>query len=76
VFAGLPDHEVARDGVAVLHIGGVGAGHGSPVWTENDFQELLRTLGYAGFGWLRPDGVRRQLTRMTRHWQGSTMLGG
>ncbi len=43
--------------------------HGSPRWTENDFQALLRTLGYAGFGWLRPDGVRRQLTRMARHWK-------
>jgi len=38
---------------------------GQPVWTENDFQALLRTLGYAGYGWLRPQGVRRQLTRMS-----------
>jgi hypothetical protein len=49
---------------------------GQPTWTENDFQGLLRTLGYAGFGWLRPEGVRRQLTRMARNWQGPITLGG
>jgi WD40 repeat protein/serine/threonine protein kinase len=42
---------------------------GPPVWTEKDFQTLLRMLGYAGFGWLRPEGVRQQLTRMARHWK-------
>jgi WD40 repeat protein len=41
---------------------------GAPVWTEKDFLRLLRTLGYAGFGWLRPEGVRGQLIRMARHW--------
>ncbi|HTU90191.1 MAG TPA: protein kinase [Gemmataceae bacterium] len=46
---------------------------GQPVWTENDFQSLLRTLGYAGFGWLRPEGVRRQLRRMARLGQGPTL---
>jgi WD40 repeat protein len=34
---------------------------GTPSWTEDDFQQLLLTLGHAGFGWLRPEGVRRQL---------------
>jgi WD40 repeat protein len=47
---------------------------GEPAWTENDFQDLLRTLGYAGYGWLRPEGVRRQLTRMARHWKGPPRL--
>jgi len=41
---------------------------GTPVWTESDFQALLQMLGYAGYGWLRPEGVRRQLTRMARYW--------
>ncbi|HEY7326263.1 MAG TPA: protein kinase [Gemmataceae bacterium] len=41
---------------------------GPPTWTEKDFQRLLRTLGYAGFGWLRPEGVRRELLRMARDW--------
>ena len=39
---------------------------GKPVWTEADFQRLLYTLGRAGYGWLRPDGVRRELDRMAK----------
>jgi WD40 repeat protein len=42
---------------------------GTPVWTENDFQGLLHTLGYAGFGWLRPAGVRRKLEQLARGWR-------
>ncbi len=29
--------------------------------TEEDFEDLLAMLGWAGYGWLRPDGVRRRL---------------
>lgn len=36
-----------------------------PRWAEEDFEELIYTLGCAGYGWLRPAGVRRQLERMT-----------
>jgi hypothetical protein len=43
---------------------------GKPVWTEEDFEELLFGLGCAGYGWLRPDGVRRQLQQMARGWKG------
>jgi WD40 repeat protein len=39
---------------------------GRPVWSEEDFEELLHTLGCAGYGWLRPDGVRRRLARLAR----------
>jgi WD40 repeat protein len=45
------------------------ARRGRPVWTEGDFQGLLKTLGYAGFGWLRPAGVRRKLEQLARHWK-------
>jgi WD40 repeat protein len=48
---------------------------GPPKWTENDFQGLLRTLGYAGYGWLRPEGVRRELMRMARHWKKASRSG-
>ncbi|MHB1421878.1 MAG: protein kinase domain-containing protein [Gemmataceae bacterium] len=48
---------------------------GPPRWTENDFHNLLRTLGYAGFGWLRPEGVRRELTRRARRWREPFLLG-
>jgi hypothetical protein len=43
---------------------------GQPAWTEKDFQTLLRTLGYAGYGWLKPEGIRRQLNQMVRSWIG------
>ena len=34
---------------------------GTPTCTEEDFKKLLYTLGCAGYGWLRPEGVRQQL---------------
>ena len=37
---------------------------GKPAWTEEDFRGLLHTLGCAGYGWLKPEGVRRELERM------------
>ena len=37
---------------------------GKPAWNEDDFQQLLHTLGCAGFGWLRPEGVRHELEKM------------
>ncbi len=39
---------------------------GSPCWTESDFQQLLHLLGCAGYGWLRPDGVRSRLKQLAR----------
>jgi WD40 repeat protein len=38
---------------------------GTPTWSESDFQGLLYTLGCAGYGWLRHEGVRQQLESMT-----------
>jgi WD40 repeat protein len=37
---------------------------GVPAWTEEDFKGLLYTLGCAGYGWLKPEGVRKELERM------------
>jgi WD40 repeat protein len=42
---------------------------GKPTWTESDFNELLYSLGCAGYGWLRSEGVRRELEKMARKWQ-------
>jgi WD40 repeat protein len=42
---------------------------GRPVWTEQDFEGLLYTLGCAGYGWLRTKGVRRELERMAAEWK-------
>jgi hypothetical protein len=43
---------------------------GKPSWTEEDFQDLICQLQYAGYGWLRPEGVRHQLEVMTTVWSG------
>jgi WD40 repeat protein len=47
-----------------------------PAWSEEDFKRLLYTLGCAGFGWLRPEGVRRKLEEMAANWQGPPPLPG
>jgi WD40 repeat protein/serine/threonine protein kinase len=44
---------------------------GKPNWTEEDFHTLLYTLGCAGYGWLKPEGVRQQLKAMAENWDGS-----
>jgi WD40 repeat protein len=41
-------------------------------WTDADFATLLRQLQHAGYGWLRPDGVRAQLERTARDRYGPT----
>lgn len=33
-------------------------------------QQFLYWLRYAGYGWLRPEGVRRELERLAAQWQG------
>src|SRR5262249_15053126 len=43
-------------------------GQGKPSWTEAAFQRLLHTLGCVGYGWLRPEGVRRELEKMAADW--------
>ena len=35
-----------------------------------EFRRLLDKLGCAGFGWLRPEGIRRELETMAGTWQG------
>ena len=47
---------------------------GKPTWTEQDFHQLLHTLGCAGYGWLRPEGVRHELEKMAATWQGPPPL--
>jgi hypothetical protein len=43
---------------------------GKPIWTEEDFQQLLHTVACAGYGWLRPEGIRRELEKMAETWSG------
>ena len=49
---------------------------GEPSWTEEDLKSLLHTLGCAGYGWLRPQGVRAELERLARDWKGPPPLPG
>lgn len=47
-----------------------------PRWTDDDFNKLLKELQYRGFGWLRPEGVRKKLEEMSTNWQGPPPLAG
>jgi WD40 repeat protein/serine/threonine protein kinase len=49
---------------------------GKPTWNEADFQRLITDLQHRGFGWLRPEGVRKQLEKMTGDWQGPPQFAG
>jgi len=37
---------------------------GRPIWIEVDIKRLINELGTRGFGWLRPEGVRKKLEEM------------
>jgi WD40 repeat protein len=47
-----------------------------PAWNEEDFKKLLKELQYCGYGWLRPEGVRKKLEEMMANWQGPTLQHG
>jgi len=38
--------------------------HGKPEWTEEDFKELVKTLGYAGYGWMEEDKIMEKLKEL------------
>jgi hypothetical protein len=69
-FLALHTPYAALEAFLALHTGGAPEGvelvlalsrRGKPTWAEEDFKHLLYTLGCAGYGWLRPEGVRREL---------------
>lgn len=41
---------------------------GRPEWDEEDFADLVYRLGCAGYGWLRAEGVRRELVSVSQQW--------
>ena len=47
---------------------------GQPEWSDTHFKWLINQLCRAGYGWLRPRGVRRKLEKMTAEWQGPPTL--
>jgi WD40 repeat protein len=65
------DHTPSEDEIllSLLH-------RGKPFWNEQEFDSLIRQLQYAGYGWLRPDGVKRKLEEMSAHWTGPPPLPG
>jgi WD40 repeat protein/serine/threonine protein kinase len=46
---------------------------GKPSWTEEDFKQLLYTLGCAGYGWLKPEGVRMKLNELAENLKDGTL---
>ena len=36
-----------------------------PKWTETDFERLISELQYKGYGWIKPDGVRAKLIKLS-----------
>ena len=44
---------------------------GHPSWSDEEFEQLLTDLGWRGYGWLRPEGVRTELEEMAaeRGWR-------
>jgi hypothetical protein len=57
------------------YVGGM-VRRGKPSWTEDDFRRLLDTLGCAGYGWLRPEGVRHMLDQLAQEWKGPPAIPG
>jgi hypothetical protein len=49
---------------------------GKPAWNEENFQGLIKGLQHRGFGWLRPEGVRKKLDEMAAECQGPPPLPG
>jgi len=43
---------------------------------DSDIAGLFTYLGDTGYGWLRPEGVRRKLEEMAANWQGPPPLPG
>jgi WD40 repeat protein/serine/threonine protein kinase len=42
---------------------------GTPEWSQDEFNELLIELQNRGYGWLRPEGIRRELETMVADWE-------
>jgi len=52
-----------------LRAKGISAGRirpGQPLWSREDFLQLMQELQWRGFGWLRPEGVDSRLRELSR----------
>jgi len=70
-YAGMvaEDHKPSEEDIALAL-----TRRGKPSWSEEDFKQLLYTLGCAGYGWLRPEGVRKKLEELAANWTGPPPL--
>jgi WD40 repeat protein len=66
---GLPPGGMSKPGPADEALVQALTRRGKPVWNDEDFEGLLYTLGCAGYGWLRADGVRRRLEQLAHTWR-------
>jgi hypothetical protein len=66
--AGLPrDHSPSEEEIQLAL-----TRRGKPSWSGQEFDALIRKLQYAGYGWLRPEGVRKQLEEMAKNRVGKS----
>jgi hypothetical protein len=49
---------------------------GPPAWDEADLERLGQILSRAGYGWLRPEGVRRKLVELSQNWPAIPAIPG
>jgi WD40 repeat protein len=56
----LPKDHIPTDQEILL----AASSQGKATWSEADFQQLLVALGFRGYGWLRPEGVRQKLNEL------------
>ena len=68
--AQLPADGQPTDGLITLAL----TRRGKPAWTDEDFKQLLNTLANAGYGWLRPEGMHKELQKMAATWDGPPPL--
>ncbi|KJR43702.1 serine/threonine protein kinase [Candidatus Magnetoovum chiemensis] len=41
------------------------------IWDEEDFEELVNELKIRGYGWLKPNGIRKKLKEIAQNWKNS-----
>ncbi|MHB2018417.1 MAG: protein kinase domain-containing protein [Candidatus Xenobia bacterium] len=46
-----------------------------PTYGDAELRAFLTELGWYGYGWLRPDGVARELKKMASSWDGTVPFG-
>jgi WD40 repeat protein/formylglycine-generating enzyme required for sulfatase activity/serine/threonine protein kinase len=71
--AAVPTDHAPRDEEVTLAL----TRRGMPTWTDQEFRQRLcgLLLGCGGLGWLRADGVQREVEKAATAWKGPSKLG-